>query len=107
LIFLDDLTQEDKFYLIQQIESKISKNIRYNGSLIAKSDLSTLEPDFDSIPEIQDFSNKFNTNDENGLLPDTLEVIEDCLGEDSEDEITPSTTVQPKIRVLTKRTNEV
>lgn len=28
---LDDLTQEDKFYLIQQIESTIQKNARYNS----------------------------------------------------------------------------
>jgi fructose 1,6-bisphosphatase len=58
LIFLDDLTQEDKFYLIQQIESKISKNIRYNGNLIAKTDQSTLENEYDSIPEIQDSSSQ-------------------------------------------------
>ena len=31
LLFLDDLTQEDKFYLIQQIESKMTqRNIRYD-----------------------------------------------------------------------------
>lgn len=38
LLFLDDLTQEDKFYLIQQIESKMTqRNIRYDHSKRAPS----------------------------------------------------------------------
>ena len=32
LLFLDELTVEDKFYLIQQIESKMQRNIRYDQS---------------------------------------------------------------------------
>ena len=38
LLFLDELTQEDKFYLIQQIESKIQKNIRYDHKKVAVLD---------------------------------------------------------------------
>ena len=38
LLFLDELTQEDKFYLIQQIESKMQKNIRYDHKKVAVLD---------------------------------------------------------------------
>lgn len=41
LLFLDELTQEDKFYLIQQIESKMQRNIRYDHKTRAVLDENT------------------------------------------------------------------
>lgn len=78
---LDDLTQEDKFYLIQQIESTMQKNARYN------SRAQVYEDD--------------GEDQEAGMLSptakarDSLEIIEDCgAAEDQEDDV--PTKVEPK-----------
>jgi hypothetical protein len=40
------------------------------------------------------------------LASESLEVIEDCLIEDSDEDITPSAIVKPKILLSSKRANE-
>lgn len=83
---LDELTQEDKFFLIQQIESTMHKrNVRYNSNTMVYQDDD--EPPAPQSPKV-DSGFKVGSN--------SLEIIEDCAAEDLEDEIIPKQVVQPK-----------
>lgn len=74
---LDELTQEDKFYLIEQIENNIQKrNARYNSNHFGNvEDETVLTCNFAPTP--LGILNKNNNS---------FEIVEDCAGEDQEDD---------------------